>query len=875
MVTDTSEKNLETILVSYLCDAQGYEEGTSEDYNKNYALDTERVKRFILSTQKKKAENTACFTSEVSERKFFAELNKQLASRGITDVLRKGFRYISELFDMYYPLPSELNPTAQEMYAKNIFCVTRQLFYSKDNSNSIDVMVSLNGMPVMTMELKNHYTNQTVENAIRQYQTDRDASDPLLVPKRCAVHFAVDDDNIRMCTWLCGKSSWFLPFDKGLNGGAGNPVNPNGLRTSYLWEDILKKESLSDILENYAQVVKKKDEKTGKEKVSVVWPRYHQLEVVRQLLAETRAKGVGQRYLIQHSAGSGKSNSITWLAYQLVGLLDGTEPLMDSVIVVTDRVNLDKQIRDNIASFKRLSNLVAWADSAETLRKNLESGKKIIITIVHKFPFILETIGSEMKHKRFGIIIDEAHSSQNGSMSAKMNIALSGNVGENGEDLEDKLNAIIEGRKMVKNANYYAFTATPKNKTLQMFGTAFEQPDGEIGHRPFHEYTMKQAIEEGFIMDVLRHYTTYNSYYKIAKAIESDPEFEKKQAQKKLRAFVESQPETIQQKASIIVEHFHSQIIDKGKMGGQARAMVVTSSILRAIEFYYEISRLLEERKSPYKAIVAFSGSKNYGGKDVTESDVNGFPSKDIEGNMEREPYRILVVAEKFQTGYDQPLLHTMYVDRVLTDVKAVQTLSRLNRCHPKKRDTFVLDFANDAESIKNSFQRFYKTTILSKETDPNRLNDLIQEIESANIYSEEDIFILNEKYWTGASREEIDPIINNSVERFKELEENIQIRCKSSIKSFLRTYPFLAAVLPFKSVEWEKLNTYFSLLIHKLPVLRGEDFTEGLIEAIDFDQYRIVKGEEQKIELENSDAEIEPTPVGTPKVKQNSIWRD
>lgn len=750
MVTDTSEKNLETILVSYLCDAQGYEEGTSEDYNKNYALDTERVKRFILSTQKKKAENTACFTSEVSERKFFAELNKQLASRGITDVLRKGFRYISELFDMYYPLPSELNPTAQEMYAKNIFCVTRQLFYSKDNSNSIDVMVSLNGMPVMTMELKNHYTNQTVENAIRQYQTDRDASDPLLVPKRCAVHFAVDDDNIRMCTWLCGKSSWFLPFDKGLNGGAGNPVNPNGLRTSYLWEDILKKESLSDILENYAQVVKKKDEKTGKEKVSVVWPRYHQLEVVRQLLAETRAKGVGQRYLIQHSAGSGKSNSITWLAYQLVGLLDGTEPLMDSVIVVTDRVNLDKQIRDNIASFKRLSNLVAWADSAETLRKNLESGKKIIITIVHKFPFILETIGSEMKHKRFGIIIDEAHSSQNGSMSAKMNIALSGNVGENGEDLEDKLNAIIEGRKMVKNANYYAFTATPKNKTLQMFGTAFEQPDGEIGHRPFHEYTMKQAIEEGFIMDVLRHYTTYNSYYKIAKAIESDPEFEKKQAQKKLRAFVESQPETIQQKASIIVEHFHSQIIDKGKMGGQARAMVVTSSILRAIEFYYEISRLLEERKSPYKAIVAFSGSKNYGGKDVTESDVNGFPSKDIEGNMEREPYRILVVAEKFQTGYDQPLLHTMYVDRVLTDVKAVQTLSRLNRCHPKKRDTFVLDFANDAESIKNSFQRFYKTTILSKETDPNRLNDLIQEIESANIYSEEDIFILNEKVLDG-----------------------------------------------------------------------------------------------------------------------------
>lgn len=866
MATDTSEKNLETILVSYLRDINGYEEGNSEDYSKDYALDRQRIKRFLLSTQRKKVENTACFANELAERKFFTELNKQLATRGVTDVLRKGFRYISELFDMYYPLPSELNPTAQGMYAKNIFCVTRQLYYSKDNSNSIDVMVSLNGLPILTMELKNHYTGQTVENAIKQYQTDRDAKDPLLVPKRCAVHFAVDDDEIRMCTWLCGKSSWFLPFNKGVNGGAGNPINPNGVRTSYLWEEILRKESLSDILENYAQVIKKKDEKTNTEKVSVVWPRYHQLEVVRRLLQETRTKGIGNRYLIQHSAGSGKSNSITWLAYQLIGLLDGTEPLMDSVIVVTDRVNLDKQIRDNIAAFKRLSNLVAWADSAESLRTNLESGKKIIITIVHKFPFILETIGSEMKHKRFGIIIDEAHSSQNGSMSAKMNIALSGNIADDSEDLEDKLNAIIEGRKMVKNANYYAFTATPKNKTLQMFGTAFEQPDGEIGHRPFHEYTMKQAIEEGFIMDVLKHYTTYNSYYKIVKAVDSDPEFEKKQAQKKLRAFVEGQPETIQQKAAIIVEHFHTQVLDKGKLGGQARAMVVTSSILRAIDFYFEISRLLEERKSPYKAIVAFSGSKSYGGKDVTEADINGFPSKDIEDNMERDPYRILVVAEKFQTGYDQPLLHTMYVDRVLTDVKAVQTLSRLNRCHPKKRDTFVLDFANDADSIRDSFQRFYKTTILSKEVDPNKLNDLIQEIEDANIYTYDEIDLLNSKYWNGAPREELDPIINNSVDRFKERDENTQVRCKSSIKAFLRTYPFIAAVLPFKSVEWEKLNTYFSLLIHKLPVLKNEDFTEGLIEAIDFDQYRLIKGEEQKIELENSDSEIEPTPVGKPK---------
>ena len=864
MPTNTSEQQLETILVSFLRDRHKYEEGISDDYNKDYALDTERVKRFLLSTQKQKVENTACFASEVSERKFFIELNKQLANRGITDVLRKGFRFISELFDMYYPLPSELNPTAKEMYDKNIFCVTRQLYYSKDNSNSIDVMISLNGLPVMTLELKNHYTGQTVENAVKQYQTDRDPKDPLLAPKRCAVHFAVDDDDIKMCTWLCGKPSWFLPFNKGVNGGAGNPVNPYGVRTAYLWEEILKKESLSDILENYAQVVKKKDEKTGVEKVSVVWPRYHQLDVVRRLLKATRDEGVGQRFLIQHSAGSGKSNSITWLAYQLVGLLDGTLPLLDSVIVVTDRVNLDNQIKDNIIAFKRLQNLVAWADSAETLRQHLESGKKIIVTIVHKFPYILEAIGSDLKNKRFGIIIDEAHSSQNGSLSAKMNIALSGNAGKDDLDLEDRLNQIIEGRQMVKNANYYAFTATPKNKTLQMFGTPFEQPNGETGHRPFHEYTMKQAIEEGFIMDVLKNYTTYTSYYKVIKAIEEDPEFEKKQAQKKIRAFVEGQPQTIHQKAAIMVEHFHTQVIDKGKVGGQARAMVVTSSIMRAIEFYYEIKRLLEDRKSPYKAIVAFSGTKEYGGKEVSEADINGFPSKDIEDNMGRDPYRILVVADKFQTGYDQPLLHTMYVDKVLTDVKAVQTLSRLNRCHPKKRDTFVLDFANDADTIQQAFQRFYKTTILSKETDPNKLNDLIQEIESANIYTEEDVRTLNDKYWGGEEREQLDPIINQSVERFKLLDETAQIRCKSSIKSYLRTYPFIAAVMPYKSVEWEMLNTYFMLLVHKLPVLKGEDFTEGLLDAIDFDQYRVVKSEELKIELDNIDTEIDPIPVGS-----------
>lgn len=878
MPTDISEKGLETILVEYLRDKQGYEQGVSDDYKKQYGVDTERVKRFILSTQKEKAVSTGCFANDNEERKFFTRLSAELTKRGVSDVLRKGFRYISELFDMYYPLPSELNPTAKKYYEKNIFCVTRQLFYSANNTDSIDVMLSLNGLPIMTMELKNHYTDQTIENAIKQYQNDRnpkeDTSALLLMKKRCAVHFAVDDDLIMMCTELCGKSSWFLPFNKGVNGGAGNPANPTGIRTSYLWEDILGKHSLSDILENYAQVVKKKkrvkDKKTGKkkdvEKELVIWPRYHQLDVVRQMLDATRKGGVGQKFLIQHSAGSGKSNSITWLAYQLVGLLDGTTPLLDSVIVVTDRINLDSQIRDNINAFKRLKNIVEWADSSATLKDALKDGKKIIITIVHKFQYILEAIGTDLKDKRFGIIIDEAHSSQNGSLSAKMNMGLSGNVATDGKDLEDKLNAIIEGRKMVKNANYYAFTATPKAKTLEMFGTPHTKSDGEIEHTPFHEYTMKQAIEEGFIMDVLKNYTTYASFYKIVKTVEDDPEFDKKQAQKKLRAWVERQPETIHQKAAIIVNHFHTMVINKGKMGGEARAMVVTSGILRAIDFYYEINRLLEERKSPYKAIVAFSGTKEYNGKQVTEADINGFPSKDIEDNMEEDPYRILVVANKFQTGYDQPLLHSMYVDKMLTDVMAVQTLSRLNRCHPKKIDTFVLDFANDEETIKAAFQKYYKTTILSRESDPNKLNDYISAIEEANIYTDDEVGTLNEKYWNGVSRQELDPIVNLAVDRFKALDENKQISCKSSIKGFLRTYPFIAAVTSYKSLEWEKLNTYFMLLVHKLPKLKDEDFTSGLIEAIDLDQMQVTKLGDAKIALENTDAEIEPIPMGKGK---------
>ena len=860
---DTSEKGLEDIIVAHLRDVNGYNQGSSNDYDKTFAMLPANVEAFLRKTQPEKVDELRIFSNNIERNKFFTRLRDEITKRGITDVLRKGFRYITLHFDLYYPTPSELNPTAKRLYEDNDFTVIRQLHYSPtDTMLSVDVVLFLNGLPIITMELKNHYTGQTVENAKAQYQNDRDPKDLLFKPKRCAVHFAVDDTDVAMCSMLDGKSSWFLPFNKGNNGGKGNPVNPNGLATAYLWEEILTKHSLSNILEEFAQVIEEKNEKTGKTKTKVIWPRYHQLDAVRSLLKATKENGIGQRFLIQHSAGSGKSNSITWLAYQLVGLLKDNKPVVDSVIVVTDRVNLDKQIRDNIRSFQKLSNVVEWADSSDTLAKALKGGKKIIITIVHKVPFILDAIGTQLKDSRFAIIIDEAHSSQNGSMSAKMNIGVSGNATDDDEDIEDKIDKIVAGRKMASNANYYAFTATPKGKTLEMFGTPMPaDAEGKVKHNPFHVYSMKQAIEEGFIMDVLKNYTPYQSFYKVVKSIESDPEFDKKQAQSKIRAWVEAQPETIDSKARIIVEHFHENVINRGKVGGQARAMLVTSSILRAIEFYYVISQKLRERNSPFKAIVAFSGEKEYKGKMVNEASVNGFPSSEIEDRMGKDPYRILIVADKFQTGYDQPLLHTMYVDKVLSDVKAVQTLSRLNRCHPKKRDTFILDFADNAERVQEAFQKYYNATILSEETDPNRLNDLLAKIDEYAIFTEQEVDEINRIFFSEDDRTLLDPIIDTAVERFKQLDDDSKIACKSAVKAYNRLYPFIAAVIPHTTTDWEKRYVYLRLLAAKLPRIPREDWAEGLIDCVDFDQYRAIKQSEYKFELVDGNSEVGPVP--------------
>ena len=861
--TNTRESGLESLIVDWLVNQNGYEQGSNADYNRDYAIDETRLFRFLSATQPDEMEKLGVFKSDLKKAQFLNRLRGEIAKRGIIDVLRNGIKVYPADLVMFYLTPSEKNIKAKALFEQNIFSVTRQLQYSKDATRlALDLCIFINGLPVITCELKNQLTKQNVDDAVYQYKTDRDPKELLFQFKRCMVHFAVDDARVKFCTKLDGKASWFLPFDKGYNDGAGNPPNPSGIMTDYLWKDILEKYMLAHIIENYAQVVEKVDQETKKKTYTQIFPRYHQLSAVESLLADVRHNGVGQRYLIQHSAGSGKSNSIAWLAHQLVGLEKNGKAIIDSVVVVTDRVILDKQIRDTIKQFMQVSSTVAWAEHSDDLRKAINGGKKIIITTVHKFPIILDSIGSEHKGRSFAIIIDEAHSSQSGNMSAKMNIVLSGEITGEEEDFEDKINRLMEGRKMLKNASYFAFTATPKNKTLEMFGIPYQDGD-EIKHRPFHVYTMKQAIQEGFILDVLKYYTPVDSYYRLAKTIEDDPLFDKKKAQKKLRQFVESNKFAISQKAEIMVNHFHDQVISKGKIGGKARAMVVTSSIERCIEYYYAINKCLADRRSPYKAIIAFSGEKEYGGKTLTSAAINGFPDNTIEKVFRKDPYRFLIVADMFQTGYDEPLLHTMYVDKMLSDIKAVQTLSRLNRSHPQKHDTFVLDFANKTETIEAAFSKYYRTTILSNETDPNKLYDLIAIMESHQVYESGHVDSLVELYLNGAERDRLDPILDACTAIYKELDDEGKIEFKSAAKAFVRTYGFLGAILPYGNAEWEKLSIFLNLLIPKLPSPKEDDLSQGILDSIDLDSYRVEARDSMSLVLDDADAEIGPVPAG------------
>lgn len=863
--TNTKESGLESLIVKWLVEHNGYEQGTNADYNREYAVDETRLFRFLTETQPDALDKLGVHQSEMKKKQFLNRLQGEIAKRGIIDVLRNGVKIYPANLIMFYLTPTENNVKAKEMFEKNIFSVTRQLQFSPDATRlALDMCVFINGLPVITFELKNQLTKQDVDDAVQQYKDDRDPRELLFQFKRCMVHFAVDDARIKFCTKLDGKSSWFLPFDKGYNDGAGNPPNPDGIMTDYLWKDILTKLKLSRIIENYAQVVVEEDPETKKKSVKQIFPRYHQLDCVENLLADVKANGIGKRYLIQHSAGSGKSNSIAWLAHQLIGLEENGHPMVDSVLVVTDRRILDKQIRDNIKQFMQVANTVAWAEHSGDLRKGIQDGKRIIITTVEKFPYVVPDIGAGHKDSKFAVIIDEAHSGQSGRNSAQMNLALSGLASEDEMDNEDKINAMMEGRKLLNNASYFAFTATPKNKTLETFGVAYQNGD-DVKHRPFHVYTMKQAIQEGFILDVLKYYTPISSYYKLMKTVADDPMFDKKRAQKKLRSFVESDTYTVSQKAQMMVDHFHEQVISKGKIGGQARAMVVTASIPRCIAYYYAINKCLADRHSPYKTIIAFSGECKYEGQEppLTSAGLNGFPDAKIPKTLKKDPYRILIVADMFQTGFDEPLLHTMYVDKMLYDIKAVQTLSRLNRCHPQKHDTFVLDFANKPELIEQAFSRYYRTTLLSGETDPNKLYDLIATLEEYQVYSEEHVQKLVDLYLNGAERDRLDPILDACAAVYKGLDTEDQIKFKSAAKSFCRTYGFLGAILPYGNADWERLSIFMNLLIPKLPSPRDDDFSEGILDVIDLDSYRLEAQESMAIKLEDADAEVPPVPAG------------
>ena len=894
MSTDTSEKGLETLIVRHMTGTDGlavaplgvalsparyggtgYLAGSPKDYDRAHALDVPQLFAFLRASQpeafRKLALVDAHDPKDINRLKFLGRLCAEVGKRGVIDVLRKGIEHHpAGHFDLFCATPSEGNAKAAALHALNRFSITRQLAYSMDEARrALDLGLFINGLPVATFELKNSLTKQMVEDAVEQYRRDRDPRERLFEFGRCVVHFAVDDAEVRMCPELKGKASWFLPFNKGFNDGAGNPPNPQGLKTDYLWKEVLTPAGLTDILENYAQIVETKHPKTGKKKRSQIFPRYHQLGVVRRALADARAHGAGRRCLIQHSAGSGKSNSIAWLAHQLIGVKQGGRPVFDSVIVVTDRLILDDQIQKTIRQFMQVGATVGHAVQSGDLRKLIEQGRKIIVSTVQKFPSILDEIAAQ-GGKTFAIIIDEAHASQGGKTSAAMSAALGDSADGDGDaaDPEDVVNAALQARmaarRMLTNASYFAFTATPKNKTLEMFGEALP-PDGEgkVRHRPFHSYTMKQAVQERFILDVLKHYTPVDSYYKLIKKTESDPEFDTKRAKKKLRRYVESHDHAIRLKAEIMVDHFHEQVLAAGKIGGQARAMVVASGIERAVQYYRAVTAYLLERKSPYRAIVAFSGEHEFGGVKVSETSLNGFASREIAEKIQSDPYRLLICADKFQTGYDEPLLHTMYVDKALAGIKAVQTLSRINRAHPQKHDCFVLDFQNNSEAISFAFQDYYRTTLLAEETDPNKLHDLKLALDGAQVYSPAQLQQFVELFLGGAERDQLDPILDACVAVYTgTLDEDQQVDFKGKAKVFCRTYDFLASVIPHTNPEWERLSILLNLLTPKLPAPKDEDLAMGILDAIDMDSYRVEKKAAMKIALADDAAAIGPVPT-------------
>lgn len=864
----------------------GYYIGLPNDFNPKYAIDEHRFWSFLEETQKEeleKLQKQSDWKLRILER-----LDRMIKKYGVLRLLRKGLDVDDAHFTLLYVLPlASSSQTVKERFESNQFSVTRQLRYSVTNLlEEIDMVLFINGLPFATVELKNAWTGQNAKvHGQNQYKFKRDITQPLLNFGRCIVHFAVDTDEVYMTTKLDGPGTFFLPFNKGYNYGKGNPPNPFGHKTAYLWDEILTRQSVANIIQHFVRFDGKDTDPLNKK--TLYFPRYHQLEVVRRLLKDASEKGTGQTYLIQHSAGSGKSNSITWAAYQLIetypesdavrGSKGINNPLFDSVIVVTDRRLLDKQLRENIREFSEVKNIVSAAYSSRDLKDALESGKRIIITTIQKFPFIIDGI-ADLSDKRFAVIIDEAHSSQSGSAADNMNRAMGGNAEEeDSEDAQDKILEAMRSRKMRGNASYLAFTATPKKNTLEKFG--IKRDDGKF--EPFHLYSMKQAIEEEFILDVLANYTTYKSYYEIEKSIQDNPQFDTVKAQKKLRTFVERNPHTIATKAEIMLDHFLTHVVNQKKLKGKAKAMVVTQSIESAIRYYFALKKIIESKGNPLSIAIAFSGKKTVDGIEYTEDAINNFPpgldkakstdpgyiSDTIARYFNMDEYRILVVANKYLTGFDQPKLTAMYVDKKLQDVMAVQALSRLNRSANKlgKRteDLFVLDFFNSTEEIKKSFDPFYTATTLSKATDVNVLHELKAHLDDVGVYEWSEVEDFNEKYFKGVNAQQLSPVIDIAAERFNatlELEEKQKADFKIKAKQFVKIYGQMAAIMPYEVVNWEKLFWFLKFLIPKLIVNDPSDEIDELLNSVDLSTYGLERVKlNTSIGLDASESELDP----------------
>jgi type I restriction enzyme R subunit len=881
--TNTKESGFEEFIEQELKSLHSYRTRQNSSYNKELCMDTELVLEFIQITQKDNWDKLVeQYGDNVAER-FLARLDEELLSRGLLSVLREGIKDRGVAIQLAYLKPENYrNPETLADYAGNILSVMRQVKYSAKNENSIDTVIFVNGLPLFTAELKNQFTGQNVINAISQYRTDRDQKEKLLGFKRCLTHFAVDTEQAYMTTRLSGLTTYFLPFNKGNNGSSGNPEAPKGkYKTHYLWEEIWSKDSIFDLIGNFIQeVTEESEDKNGRKRKDekIIFPRYHQLEAVRNIIQDVYQNDVGIHYLIQHSAGSGKSNTIAWLAHRLAELhtMEGDNSF-DGVIVVTDRRILDKQLSDTVKSFSHVTGLVKHIENGgKELKEALESGIKIITTTLQKFPVIADT-AENIVGRRFAVIIDEAHSSWGGDSPADLRQVLTLDEAEKQSQeqekafktIEDQISERIKARKISSpNISFFAFTATPKQKTLELFGTK----DVITGkYMPFSLYSMKQAIEEKFILDVLKNYTTYETYFGLLKKIEDDPEFDKKKAQRLMVGYVERHDHAIEKKVAIMVEHFEEKIASL--IEGKAKAMVVTKSRLHAVRYKIAFDKYLKEKGYSHKALVAFSGTvKDIDSKlEYTEAQMNKVSESQTTEEFKKDDYKFLIVAEKYQTGFDQPLLSVMYVDKKLGGVSAVQTLSRLNRTTYTKEETFVLDFVNQTDDIKDAFQPYYTTTVLSEATDPNILHDLERDVRGFKFFTDFEINGFIDEYYSGATPDKLNYIIDGVVSRIRDekLTEEEMESFKSTIFDYIKKYAFISQIVTFEDPQLEKLYVFLKFLIKKLPK-RENPLPYEVLQAIDMDTYKIEKKSESHIQLDNADGIIDP--MGGGGVKNLSI---